>query len=190
MPFGSSRIIHRAAILAAILALASAAPVKSQESSWQLVGGVGGVTGQSLAHSAVFVGALGRDIMSLSGLRLGAELSAGHLPTGHLGCPESASAGTCDLRELHYFGALSIVGAVSAPTRILTPYARANLGGWIGRGTDVTGERLVRETGLTIAGEGGVRVRHVAAGLRVDQLNGAPRGPLRVASIVVRVSLY
>ena len=39
-----------------------------------------------------------------------------------------------------------------------------------------------------IAGETGIRLGHIAPALRVDQLNGALRGAIRIASIIVRVS--
>lgn len=176
--------LHRPAVIALFLALLDGGSLKSQVGSWQLVGGAGGITGQSLAHRPVLLGALGRDAAVSSSLRLGAELTMGSLPSDHPVCTQAA----CDSRELAQFGALSITGAIAGPAGSVMPYVRANMGAWLGRDMGATVNQSSRETGYTIAGEAGMRLRHIAAAARVDQLHGVRRGTLHIASIVVRVS--
>ena len=178
--------------LGVILILSATSAVHAQQSSqakvahaqadaWQIVGGVGGITGQSIVHRAVFIAAVGRDVATLSRLRLGGELTMAHLPTSDFVCFD-----ICRPPELAYFGALSISGKISASAGGLLPYLRANVGAWIGRDDDVTDNQPSRERGSTIVGEAGIGVQHIALALRLDQLDGARSGTVRIVSIVVR----
>ncbi len=176
--------MHRAAVAALGLTLLVGGSLKSQGRSWHAVGGVGGITGQSLAHRPAFIVALGRELATSSTLGFGAELTMGHLPNGNLVCIDAA----CDLRELARFGALSIVGVISPSSGRVTPYLRANIGAWLGSDNGATGDESSLETGATIAGETGIRFGQFAVAVRLDQLKGVRRGMMQIASMVMRVS--
>ena len=176
--------MHRTALAALVLALVGAGSLSSQVVSWQVVGGVGGITGQSIAHRPVFVGAFGREFVASSTFGFGAELTMGSLPTGDFVCIQAA----CDLRELAKFGALSITGVISPPAGIVTPYLRGRIGAWVGGDAGTTSDQSSREMGPAIAGELGIRLGQFAPAVRLDQLNGVRRGTLHILSIVVRVN--
>ena len=151
-----------------------------------MVGGVG-LNGHPFETSGVVV-ALGRDAIASSILRFGGELTIAQLPTEIFACAQATSATTCDVRDLEHFSALSVTGVLSAPTPIAQLYFRANIGVWLGHYENGTAEQSSRGAGVAIVREGGIRVGHVAAAIRLDQLNGALRGPLRMGSLVARVS--
>ncbi|MEP6495922.1 MAG: hypothetical protein ABJF01_24795 [bacterium] len=144
--------------------------------------------GEPLSRRAAVVGALGRDVNLLANIAIGAELMVGHLPTGHRACLGLVASPPCDVRELAKFGALSVTGAASFAVAMVTPYVRASAGAWAGHDAGAMGDQSSRETGFALAGEGGIRVAHLAVALRVDQLDGALNGAIRMASIVARVS--
>jgi len=168
-----------------ILGASSALASGQTGAPWHVAIGAGGIAGDPLGHGAALLGGFGRTVYAKPRVRVDADLTAGWLTTGSRVCLDGAVP-SCDLRELADFRALSLAGVASVPIAAVTPYVRATAGAWQGHDINGIGDQSVRESGVMVSGEGGIRLRRFELGLDVYALNGARRHPIRLVTLTSR----
>jgi hypothetical protein len=151
---------------------------------WQLDAGVGGITGEPLAHRPVLLGEIGRTLYARPRATLDLVFGAALITTASRVCLVAQQE--CDLRRLVDVEHLGVVATASLLASEATPYIRAGAGAWSGHDSGASAGRPSGEDGSMLSVEGGYRIERAELGLAVQLFDASIRGTVHVVSFVVR----